>query len=67
LVVGLVQVGRAGRDGAGTRGRQVHRSVLDVEGNKQSLPVHADLVDQLGVRQMQRRGPGVVQPGVAPA
>jgi hypothetical protein len=32
LVVGLVQVGRAGRDGGGTRGRRVHRSVLEVEG-----------------------------------
>ena len=32
LVVDLVQVGRAGRDGGGTRGRQVHRGVLEVEG-----------------------------------
>ena len=39
LVVDLVQVGRAGRDGGGTRGRQVHRGVLEVEGDKQSLPV----------------------------
>ena len=67
LVADLVQVGRAGRDGGGTRGRQVHRGVLEVEGHKQSLPVRADLVDQLGVGQVQRLGSGVVQPVVAPA
>ena len=62
-----MQVGRAGRDGGGTRGWQVHRGVLEVERHKQSLPVRADLVDQLGVGQVQRLGSGVVQPGVAPA
>jgi hypothetical protein len=67
LVVDLVRVGRAGRDGGGSRGRQVHRGVLEVEGHQQSLPVRADLVDQLGVGQVQRLGSGVVQPGVAAA
>jgi hypothetical protein len=47
LVVDLVQVGHAGRDGGGTRGWQVHRGVLEAEGDKQSLPVRSGLVERI--------------------